>query len=268
MATLTADQWLSGYANAVQSVREAVLEYARTAWVAQGTNLRSTDVDRLVSLLVPRVQAGQIQIANLTSSYIAAAHSVKTGKAAKPTPVARDEILNARGVPDSAVFRRPANTVYTELSAGASFDDAKEAGLGRLVSIVSTGMQMAKVRQARVSFQGSGIRFYKRVPTGRENCALCLIASTQRYFAKDLLPIHPGCDCDVEELGVGEDPDQVIDRELLEATHDRVQAFAGISDRGGRAPDYRELLISHEHGEIGPVLGWRGQKFTGPADLM
>jgi len=36
-------------------------------------------------------------------------------------------------------------------------------------------------------------RFYRRVLTGMESCGLCVVASTQRYRKRDLLPIHPNC---------------------------------------------------------------------------
>jgi hypothetical protein len=28
------------------------------------------------------------------------------------------------------------------------------------------------------------------------------------------------------------------------------------------------LIIGHDHGEIGPVLGWAGQHFTGPSAIQ
>ncbi|MDO5671271.1 MAG: hypothetical protein Q4G30_00230 [Actinomycetaceae bacterium] len=80
----------------------------------------------------------------------------------------------------------------------------------------------------------------------------------------DLLPIHPTCDCSVEPL-----PDdwrrwesldgdfRVIDKELLEATHQQVGLIEGVADRSGKDPDYRKLIIVSEHGEIGPELKWR-----------
>ena len=81
------------------------------------------------------------------------------------------------------------------------------------------------------------------------------------------MPIHPGCDCGVESLGVGEHLDQVIDPALLESVHDQVQGLTGMSDRSGRAVDYRQLIVTHEHGEYGPTIAWKGQKFTGPDEV-
>jgi hypothetical protein len=64
------------------------------------------------------------------------------------------------------------------------------------------------------------------------------------------------------------DPGHVIEPERLESVHERIEERFGVSDAGARDPiDYRDALIVHEHGEIGPVLAVRGQKFTGPNDI-
>ena len=103
-------------------------------------------------------------------------------------------------------------------------------------------------------------QFYRRVLTGRENCALCVVASTQRYYRGDLLPIHPGCDCGVQPLPPGLAVNQVIDEDLLEQVHQITADRLGVSDRGGRTPDYRKLLTVSEHGEYGPTLSWAQPK--------
>jgi hypothetical protein len=71
----------------------------------------------------------------------------------------------------------------------------------------------------------------------------------------------------VKLVTADEDPGQVIDEEKLERIHDLVEEALGKSDRGGRAVDYRKIIVANDHGEIGPVLGYRGQRFTGPDDI-
>lgn len=246
-----------GYQQAVRLVRKSVLAYADAAWRAQGS-YRDADIDQLVKKLVPRVQSGQVKVAQLTSSYLAAAQGMKS------VTVDRAAVTGGRGVPADDVYRRPGTTVYTELANGTAYPDAVAAGGARLASLVSTDLQMAKVRQADQSLRSP---YFARVLTGEENCALCVIASTQRYTRGNLMPIHPGCDCNIRELSASESVAQVIDPDLLEETHSQVEELTGIADRGGRAPDYRDLIVTHEHGEYGPTLAWRGQKFTGPADI-
>lgn len=238
-------------------VRARLVQYATSLWNGMGS-WRDADIDRFVAQIVPRVLAGQRTVAQITDTYLAR----MTG--ASPSGVI--DVADLRGVAPDEVYRRPATAMYTALGEGSSMTDALKAGALRVADLVSTDLQLANVHQARTSM-GAGSGGFRRTLTGSENCALCLIASTQRYHRRDLMPIHPGCDCGVDALSAGESLSQVIDPTLLEATHEQVAEFAGLADRGGRAPDYRQLIVTHEHGEVGPVLAWRGQQFTGPGDL-
>lgn len=275
MAPRTPEQVIAAYNAQVTAVRAAVLEYAARVWRAQGTKFRDADVERLVGLLVPKVQAGQLKVANLTSAYIASVASLRTGEVVEPLPVDEAAILTARGVPAEVVYARPVNTVRAALAGGASFAEAVAEGARRLESIAATDVQMSRVRQARSSGRAAGWSRYRRVLVGEENCALCVIASTQRYRIRDLSPIHPGCNCGVDEL-VGDEPDrQVIDAPLLEAIHRHVADFTdGPSDRGARdlaigkpVSDYTDLIVTRIHGEYGPTLSWRKDRFTTAAGL-
>ena len=256
----TPEQVIVGYQAAVAQVRARVLSFATTAWRAQGS-YRDADVERLIALIVPRVQAGQVQVANLTSAYLASLLSLQTGATVASVPVDRAEVLNGRGVPAEVVYARPATTVYTALSRGASFTDAVAQGLTRLESIAATDLQMAKVRQSRSSMRGR-VERYRRVLTGNENCALCALASTQRYWVKDLSPIHPGCDCGVAPLAPGTRPGQVIDRAALDRVHEAVANELGAGYADGRGVDYRKLVTVAEHGEYGPTLTLTAHRFT------
>lgn len=275
----TPEQVIVGHQRAVAAVRAHVLAYARLVWTAQGS-YRDSDVDRIVSLLVPRVQAGQLQVAQLTSAFIASVDTLRSGVTVAPVPVDRDEVLNGRGIDPAEVYRRPAVEVYSALAAGASFSDASARGLVRLNSLAATDLQMSKVRQARTSYQASGRRYFRRVLNGGSNCGLCTIASTQRYRTEHLSPIHPGCDCGVDALADHESREHVIDQTLLDSTHAAVVDFRGGSDLGARdlglgkttargrdLSDFTNLVIVRDHGEYGPTLSWRQDKFTSAADL-
>jgi hypothetical protein len=241
-------------------VRERVMKFAELVWGSM-SSYRGADINRLIDAIVPRVQAGQIAVANLTSAYVAGV----AGQAG--IPVNASEVTGGRGVDPDVVYRRPAVTVYSNLSEGKPFLDAVKAGGLRLAQLIGMDMQMSKVRQFQTSGQAAGFGGFRRELTGRENCAMCVIASTQRYHIGELMPIHPGCDCGVAPLKAGEDVPQVIDESLLESTHGHVADFTGIADRSGRAPDYRKLIVTQDHGEYGPTLAWRGDAFTGPNDL-
>ena len=246
------------YAAAVSLLRQQLLEYAAAVW--ESSAIDDAGLERLVSLMVPTVEAAQRSAAEFTSVYLAEA----TGSTVLPVS---DAVVAGRGVAAETVYARPVITARTALAQGKSVAQAMDAGARRLQNIAGTDLQMAKVRQSDASLSHGGFRFYRRVLTGQENCALCVIASTQRYHKGKLMPIHPGCDCNTDVIPRGMDLDQVIDPQLLRDTHDQVRAFTGVADAGGRAPDYRQLIVTHEHGEVGPVLAWRGQKFTSKADI-
>lgn len=254
-------------------VRDRLNEFAVTLWNGLGS-WRDADIDRFVSLIVPRVLAGQVTIARLTDTYLARVLEV--------APLGTVDVATLRnGVTPDEVYRRPATSMYTALASGATFTDALKTGADRLVNLVLTDAQLAMQHQARRTLLGSsGADAFRRTLTGRENCALCMIASTQRYWKGDLLPIHPACDCGVEPLAPGEANEQVIDPARLEQTHNWVDSFAGRDDVGARdlglgklvdytadgntgtrQADFTELIITNDHGELGPTLGWRHQNF-------
>lgn len=248
----------AAYVRLTSSTRDQLVRTGTGLWDSL-PDYRDRDIDLFVAAMVPRVRAAQVRVAQLTAALLREQGGTAT--------INRAALAQLRSVPVEEEYRRPAVQVYTALSQRKPFDAAVAEGRDRLVSLLTTDVQLAKTHQARTSLAGSGYRYYRRVLTGMENCALCLIASTQRYHVEDLMPIHPGCDCDVDAVDADWDPGQVLDSELLEDTHLRVQEFTGFQDRGGRDPDYRDLIITHEHGDIGPVIAWRSDHFTGPADI-
>jgi hypothetical protein len=171
------------------------------------------------------------------------------------------------GAPAREVYRRPFVDLYTALGQGKTMTEAIQLGANRISSIASTDVQLAR-RNAGfgVRSRNSRIVGYARTLTGAENCALCFVASTQRYTRGELMPIHPGCDCGEMPIYGTQDPGQVIDELRLDATHQAVEERFGFSDPGARAIDYRDIAI-REHGELGPMLTVADQNFTGPSDL-
>jgi len=171
------------YERAVQEVVRGALAFVNARWgEAQFTDAAMV---AFVDDVVPVVLAAQQQVAALTSVHLA--HL--TGIDPLPVPAT----LYERGVAPEAVYQRPIVAARRALAEGKSVAQARLAGERRLESLVRTDIQMAKVRQADRVMRAAGVRFYKRVPKGAATCALCLIASTQRYKVGKLLPIHPGC---------------------------------------------------------------------------
>lgn len=248
------------YDSQVHAIRQQITAFGQAYWDSL-PHYRSSAVEDMIQAITPRVTAGQLRIADLTRAYLAQCARELGWKVVLP-PIDQDEIRGARGVDPRVVYRRPAVDVYTALAAGKPLPQAAAEGRLRLTQLIGGDMQLAKVHASRQSMRGypEEGQFYRRVLTGRENCALCVVASTQRYYRGDLLPIHPGCDCDVQPLPPGLAVNQVIDEDLLEQVHQITADRLGVSDRGGRTPDYRKLLTVSEHGEYGPTLSWAQPK--------
>jgi hypothetical protein len=218
---------------------------------------------------LPIILAGERRVATLTASYLEQLYK-EVDDHARRVRLDLDAVTGTslRDVDPSDVYERPFKEVWLALSNGEPLDAAVDRGAHRLETLVKTDLQLARTHTVRdVSGDLPKFEYTVRELQGEYDCALCMIASTQRYRKRDLAPIHPGCDCLVKLVTADEDPGQVIDEDRLEKIHDAVEAAIGTFDRGGRAVDYRKIIISREHGEIGPVLGYRGQRFTGPDDI-
>jgi len=248
----------AAYVAQVKQVKARVNSFALARFGAG--EFRDADLARFVGVVVPVVLAGRRQVSALTDAYLSRVLGVPaTG------PIDTDLL---RGVDASEVYARPFVTVRTKLSEGLSFDDSVKAGAARLTDIALADLQLAKTHTSQAVYQSAGVTRYVRTLSGPVNCALCYVASTQTYSTADLLPIHPGCDCGTAPVAVG---DRAVMDANLSATHEAVQDRLGVSDAAARDvglgdphKDYSKLLIVKEHGELGPVLTVKGQRFTGP----
>ena len=252
----------AAYATQAKAIRARV-EAFTLARFAAGQH-RDADLARFVSQASSVVLAGRQQTAALTDAYL-----TQVLRSAGLTVPAHKAIDTAalRGVAVEEVLARPFTTVRVALSEGSTYGVAIKAGAARLTDIVATDMQLSKTHTARGIFSRTGgVHGFSRVVSGGKTCALCYIAATQRYSKEDLMPIHPGCSCGVDPITDGNPWDQDAADQQLEDTHAAVFDRLGVSDSGGRAPDYRKITVN-DHGEIGPVLGRAGDHFTGPGDL-
>ncbi|MFF5285195.1 hypothetical protein [Streptomyces sp. NPDC013171] len=247
-----------------QSLRDRLLGFVLAAFDGLAGH-RDEQAAAFLDRVVPVIVSTQAQMGQITDAYLSAMLADMLGTTAAPAGVVLPEAL--RGTPPADVYRRPFVQTWTALANGHDYPTAVEQGRTRLLSITETDLQLARTHAAQQSMTRGGAKFFRRRLTGSKNCALCTIASTQRYRVAELMPIHPGCHCKPEPLPGNRDPGQIIDEQLLKEAHDAIARDLGESDRGGRAPDYRQVIITREHGEIGPLLAVRRQNFTGPDDI-
>jgi hypothetical protein len=226
------------------------------------------DAHRFTATAVPMVEGAQTALAALTSNYVAFVASEALRRPIAPPPIPESARARLRLVDPSEVYQRPFVEAYTALRDGQQLDQALGKARLRLREVAEGDMQLVYAHASRAAMEGlpAGVRptGWRRVLQGSESCAMCVIASTQRYHIKDLNPVHPGCDCVVE--AIFGPVDRVIDPQLLEQVHAAVFDLTGVKDRGARAVDYRHIMtqIIHTHGELGPMLVRPGDRFRGP----
>jgi hypothetical protein len=252
----------AAYFAQVKATRARVEAFAARAFLAG--DFRDADLARFLEVVLPVVLAGQRTVSSLTDAYLAMTLSESLGRRVAPAGPLAD--LALRGVDPAEVYARPYRTVWTKLSEGMDLADAVAAGAARLNKMAASDLQLAKTHTARARLADvAEVTSYRRTLTGAVNCGLCSIASTQLYYKADLLPIHPGCDCGVHPNTEADPVDEAGNAALLESAHAAIEERLGVVDRGGRAPDYRKLILVRQHGELGPTLTVRGQHFDGPA---
>ncbi|AKZ59146.1 hypothetical protein SAM23877_6101 [Streptomyces ambofaciens ATCC 23877] len=256
------------YGSAVRSIWTSVLGRTNRSFLGLGS-WRDADMRRFQRQALPIILAGERQVATLTASYLEQLYRDEDPRGRRAR-LDLDAVTGQalRGVDPSDVYERPFKELRAALGDDVSLDEAVNRGAHRLETLVKTDLQLARTHTVReVSADMPRFTYTVRELQGEYDCALCIIASTQRYHKRNLAPIHPGCDCLVKTVTADYDPGQVIDEETLERLHDLVEEAVGKADRGGRAVDYRKIIVANDHGEMGPVLGFKGQRFTGPDDI-
>jgi hypothetical protein len=264
------------YETQVAGVRQLVVDFVRATWLGLG-DYHDATIDGFVAALAPVLEGAQQHTAALTDGYLATLESLTRTDAVAPFGVPDDVVSTPalRGVSNDELLRRPALELYTRLARQEPFTQALGRATDRAQSITETNLQLAKTHAARhVLTTKPAVVGYRRSLKGARSCALCIVAATQRYHRGKLMPIHPGCDCGVIPVYRDADPGQVIDPTALPDLHAALAEQFGAYSSGAReipgvkledSADplaYRDVLVEHTHGEIGPVLGVRGQHFT------
>lgn len=257
---------ITSFQDLKRQVRDRVTLYVTEKFRNLGS-WRDVDIDRFVAEVVPVVISGQKQVAGLTNSYLDSL--ARLAGFTLPSAGALD-VTALRGIDPDEVYRRSGVTVWAALSEPnrKSLQEAVKLGILRLDQAVALDMQLAHTHAARARFEGAdGVVGYRRVLTGAENCALCAIASTQRYHRGNLMPIHDRCDCTVAPIYGTHDPGQVINPELLEKVTDGLSEFGIESWSQFKASDATRAIRVHTHGEHGPTLTWAKHGFTSASDI-
>lgn len=273
---------VQAYGDATVRLRDALARTIDASWLGLGS-WREEDVARFVREVVPLVNGSVAAMVSMTDAYLTAVLADMLGAttgagASRPT-------YPRPGVTPAEVYRRPFLSTWTSLARGQQVSQAIQAGRSRAVSLATTDLQLAKRNASAARLvKEPRVVGYRRVLMGSKSCAMCALASTQRYRKERLMPVHPGCNCGVAPLVGNADPGQrinsakakdqaALDTGDLEELGDTDALHAAISARFGfdaldfRGQTYRDLVVTHEHGELGEVLARKGDRFTGPDDI-
>lgn len=272
------------YMQQAAGIRQRLLEFIERLWASLGV-YRSPR--RFVSDVVPVVTGAQQQMQALTSAYLARQRQIMLGGPGAPAAVSDRDVTGAatrNGVPLTEVYERPFHTVWRELAElpheDGAIDQAIGAGLEQAKTQAATDLQRTKTLTSNHVIESDfRVVGYARVLEGEFSCGLCIVASTLRYTRGELMPIHPGCDCGEIPIFGDEDPGLVINEQRLADIHDAIakqfgkhaadaRLIAGQVKVNGKPLMYRDVIVEHEHGELGPIMAVRGQTFTGPQDLQ
>lgn len=269
---------ITAYQAQTAETRGKVVAFITSLWVSLGV-YRNAQIAPFVNQVVPVVTGAEQHVAALTASYLATYRQLTIGGTSTPVgvdPASSTGTATRNGVSPAEVYERPFHQVWRDLADGVDPDDAIARGLKNATTSALSDLQRTKVLSShQVVSRDPEASWYERVLEGDYSCGLCIVASTQRYSKATLLPMHPGCDCGVA-VGYGSRTGQ-LNLPRLQDVHQAIEdTFGKSSDAArnipgryvnGRPIKYRDVLVVHEHGELGPVLRVRGHKFTGPTDL-
>ena len=257
---------------AVAAIRTRTTAQSRALW-ASLPDYSDDGLSLWLSQMVPLVIASQQTIATLTDIYLAAVLSQMTGQSVNPVGIPPETVSGAgvrNGLPPEAEWERPFKEIWYQLTQDKAFADAVQIGEQRMLSMLSTDLQLAQTHSARNVLSASGPKLgvvgYRRVITSMKACELCQVAATQRYKVEDLMPIHNNCTCGIAPITGKSDPGQVIDAHYAPDGAE----YDGWNKNAVRRYDASSVFPGVEiqqHGEIGPVLTVKGQAFRGPTDI-
>jgi hypothetical protein len=216
-----------------------------------------------VRALLKAVEAAQRQAAATTGAYLTRAGSAAAGRTLRQAPVLRDVgQLRGRSVSHERVYERIAEGYrWQVITEGLSEDAALERAVTRAEVVADDDVTLAMRHQARQWMadhdEADGYRrvIHPELSQGG-TCGLCIAASDRVYHRRDLLPIHGRCHCEVLPIVHGQDPGGPLNADTLASLY---QAAGTTAAAALKATRYQ----INEHGELGPVLTVRGQRFRG-----
>lgn len=261
------EQQIALLVNAQGENQAALSQYAATV---AGNAAKSFDawydhaeITTWATALAAQVQAVQSHMASSTDAYLAEA--LADIKGTRVAPAGTISVTNLRkGVTPAGVYGRSADVFRYQRSLGKTVDEAQDAAVQRAQVMAQTDVQLAARAQSHKFMVVKHVSGFRRVVhpemSRGGSCGLCIGASTRIYHRADLMPLHARCACTTMPILNDIDPGGAINTSDLNALYK--QAGSTAADKLKRV-----RYDIHHDGEIGPVLGVKGQAFRSPADV-
>lgn len=176
----------------------------------------------------------------------------------KPEPADLDDYPREDVTPEE-VWARPASAYRYAKSQGKTDEEARDALESKVKSLARDEVLLARRDQAARTYSRSSdnVIGYRRVihPEKSETgvCGLCVAAATRVYKKSDLLPIHPGCNCEVLPVTKAHDPGAWLNDLDLQALY-----TAGGST--GKQDLSNVRIREFVDGEMGPMFTAAGKE--------
>lgn len=254
--------WLAQYAAARQQLEDQLAGAARSAWLSFDGWYNTQLVAQLAAELADNSRHAQDLVVGAAQQYVASVHAVLADIHVQIPPIEVPPVRN--GVDLLRVYTRPAEVFRITYAETADDAQALDRAVTRAEKLATTDVQLASRSAQHLEMRALGVTHYRRVPrpelAKHGSCGLCIVASDRVYTVKDLLPIHGGCNCETMEIVDGHDPGLSLNQEDLE----KLYAAAGSTS----GDDLKRVKVTvNEHGELGPVLGRKGDHFRGPKQV-
>lgn len=235
-------------------------------WKSTVQDPTDATADLWVRRVVPVDRAYRLAAIQLAQAYVAQAETLMTGQPFSGELVDPQQVANAvrNGLPPEDLWHRPIVRLRT-LSGQHPFSEALAKAQQYAMAQQATNTALAEREGTRAAMATSRrIVGYRRVTDGNA-CHFCVLASTQRYHAGALMPLHGGsCGCTTVPIIGTRDPGRVADKQLLERLK---SAGAEVKPDTDPVAEYRRTVAVHTHGELGPTMTQKGQGFTGPSEI-
>lgn len=264
LAELT--RWVDQFAAHSEGLKQQLEKYVLALYAGQNF-YDAAAVAQIGTQAANATNAQAVIAAGLAAQYVATTAGIVAGEPLSVPSLVLPAIRN--GVDLVKVYERPAKLFRRLRAQGVSPEDAFARAMQLASAITDTNMTLAQ----RAAYTGAlerlestaGITGYRRVlhpelsRTG--SCALCVVASDNIYKVAQLMPLHNLCKCTVLPIIGALDPGNSLNNLTLADLYDA----AGGSTFGADLKSVK--VVVEQHGEYGPVLRIKGQKFTSLDDL-